>query len=63
MKCPSCGEKTRTVDTRQYSEPDGDFFWVSRRIKCFECGLITRTVEVPQATWTKVFDFYNLHNR
>jgi transcriptional regulator NrdR family protein len=62
MKCPNCSAKTKTVDTRQYVEPDGDFFWVARRTKCDGCGLITKTVEVPQETWTKVFEFYNRHN-
>jgi len=61
MKCPNCGKKTRTIDTRQYIEPDADFYWVFRRTKCNECLTITRTVEVPQETWTKVFDFYNAH--
>ena len=61
MKCPSCNGKTRTIDTRQYIDPSGDFYWVSRRIKCGHCDTIRRTVEIPQETWTKVFDFYNLH--
>jgi len=59
MKCPNCASKTRTIDTRQYVEPGGDFFWVFRRTRCGQCLTITRTVEVPQETWTKVFDFYN----
>jgi len=59
MKCPNCSAKTRTIDTRQYIEPDADFYWVFRRTRCNECLTITRTVEVPQETWTKFFDFYN----
>jgi len=59
MKCPKCSAKTRTIDTRQYIEPNADFYWVFRRTRCGECLTITRTVEVPQETWTKVFDFYN----
>ena len=59
MKCPNCGKKTRTIDTRQYIEPNADFYWVFRRTRCGECLTITRTVEVPQETWTKFFDFYN----
>jgi transcriptional regulator NrdR family protein len=59
MKCPNCASKTRTIDTRQYIEPNADFYWVFRRTRCNECLTITRTVEVPQETWTKVFDFYN----
>jgi len=59
MKCPNCSAKTRTIDTRQYIEPNADFYWVFRRTRCGECLTITRTVEVPQETWTKVFHFYN----
>jgi hypothetical protein len=59
MKCPNCSSKTRTIDTRQYIEPNADFYWVFRRTRCNECLTITRTVEVTQETWTKVFDFYN----
>jgi transcriptional regulator NrdR family protein len=59
MKCPNCSAKTRTIDTRQYIEPNAAFYWVFRRTRCGQCLTITRTVEVPQETWTKVFDFYN----
>jgi len=61
MKCTNCGSKTRTIDTRQYIEPDSSFYWVSRRTKCNICNSIQKTVEVPQEIWDKIFESYNQH--
>lgn len=61
MNCPNCSNKTKTVDTRQYLEPNLGFYWACRRIKCEGCGLISKTVELPQEEYTKMYNAYVKH--
>jgi hypothetical protein len=58
VNCTNCNSKTKTVDTRQYLEADLGFNWACRRIKCEGCGLISKTVELPQEEYEKMYNAY-----
>jgi transcriptional regulator NrdR family protein len=53
VKCPTCQDKTRTVDTRNFYDPNEDFDYVERRHMCENCGHKFQSIEVNIEEWNR----------
>lgn len=50
MKCPECGYKSKTLDTREYRKKPG----VMRRKECLKCGHRYNSYEIYEAEYNKM---------
>lgn len=53
MNCLECGSKARTVDTRNFYDPNEDFDYVERKHLCENCGHKFQSVEVSIEEWNR----------
>lgn len=51
MLCPSCEEKTKVLETRQFYDKDGKFYYLDRRRECLSCGERFFSLEIPRDVW------------
>lgn len=53
MLCPSCEERTKVLETRQFYDKDGGFYYLDRRRECLSCGERFFSLEIPRDVWQK----------
>lgn len=53
MLCPSCEERTKVLETRQFYDKDGGFYYLDRRRECLSCGERFFSLEIPRDVWRK----------
>ena len=53
MLCPSCDERTKVLETRQFYDKDGGFYYLDRRRECLSCGERFFSLEIPRDVWQK----------
>lgn len=53
MLCPSCEERTKVLETRQFYDKDGGFYYLDRRRECLSCGERFFSLEIPRDIWQK----------
>lgn len=53
MNCKECGEKSRTIDTRNFHDPNEDFDYVERKHLCEHCGHKFISIEVDVEEWNR----------
>ena len=53
MRCPACQAKARTVDTRNFYDPEGEYDYVERKHLCEECGHKFQSIEVDIEVWNR----------
>lgn len=51
MLCPSCEERTKVLETRQFYDKDGEFYYLDRRRECLSCGERFFSLEIPRDVW------------
>lgn len=53
MLCPSCEERTKVLETRQFYDKNGGFYYLDRRRECLSCGERFFSLEIPRDVWRK----------
>jgi transcriptional regulator NrdR family protein len=51
MLCPSCEEKTKVLETRQFYDKNFGFYYVERRRECLSCEKRFFSIEVNRDIW------------
>jgi transcriptional regulator NrdR family protein len=48
MRCPQCDGRMECNQTKNFTDPDRDYYYVERRRICTDCGHRMYTVEMPK---------------
>jgi len=53
MLCPSCEEKTKVLETRQFYDKNFDFYYMERRRECLSCAERFFSIEIERHVWQR----------
>lgn len=51
MLCPSCEERTKVLETRQFYDKDVGFYYLDRKRECLSCNERFASLEIPYDIW------------